>query len=308
MLRWLFATTGQRAAMAFHAVPRAGLVCTKCFKLYTPGSFAKHAQGCDDASSRPKAITRKWKDTASLWADLLHKKGPKYNRFGATDKIWAAKRDQQLAYLLHPSWFTGDKRIKALCITDGCNTVCGINALNAHYRNHKMKTYKLHELEIITDGSDDEYNEDGGNSNKRDSKVHSEEYESDEEEEEEDRNTNEEVTRVCAEVNGSDKEDEDGGHTSKQQRNTRVQVCAEENDEVVRDEPADSSSCEGEDTMPTEEIVEKGQGQTNIIQDKVSEMPKTSQGVSVSRKRTESKNTVGKRVVRRSARIACQHY
>ena len=58
-------------AMAFHAISRAGLVCTKCFKLYTQGSFAKHAQGCDDALPPPEAVTKKWKDTASLWADLL---------------------------------------------------------------------------------------------------------------------------------------------------------------------------------------------------------------------------------------------
>ena len=181
-------------AMAFHAISRAGLVCTKSFKLYTPGSFAKHAQGCDDALQPPEAITRKWKDTASLWADLLHKKGPKYNRFVATDKIWAAKRDQQLAYLLHPSWFTGDKKIKALCITDGCNTVCAINALNSHYRNHKTKTYKLCKLVILTDGSDDKEDEDGRNTNKQDSRVRAEENESHEEEEEEDRNTNEQET------------------------------------------------------------------------------------------------------------------
>ncbi len=200
-------------AMAFHAISRAGLVCTKCFKLYTPGSFAKHAQGCDDALQPPEAITRKWKDTASLWADLLHKKGPKpkYNRFIATDKIWAAKRDQQLAYLLHPRWFTGERKIKALCITDGCNTVCAINALNAHYRNHKTKTYKLCELEIITDGLEKEGDEDGSNNNDQD---------------------------------------------------TRIQH-SEEDEEVVRDGPTDSSSCEGENTPCTEERLDMGQENAN---------------------------------------------
>ena len=296
-------------AMAFHAVSRAGLVCTKCFKLYTPGLFAKHAQGCDDALPPPEAVTKKWKDTASLWADLLHKKGPKpkYNRFVATDKIWAAKHDQQLAYLLHPSWFTGDKKIKALCITDGCNTVCAINALNSHYRNHKTKTYKLRELVIITGEPDDEADKDGRNTNKRDSRVRTEDNESHEEEEEEDRNTNGQETQVHAEANGSDEEDEDGIHTNEQEQNTRGPVCPEENDEVVRDGPTDSSSFEGEDTMSTEEIDEKGQGQINIIHDKVSEMPETRQGGTVSRKRMTRNNTVGKRVVRRSTHIACQH-
>ena len=75
----------------------------------------------------------------------------------------------------------------------------------------------------------------------------------------------------------------------------------------MRDGPTDSSSFEGEDTMPTEEIDEKGQGQINIIQDKVSEMPETRQGGTVSRKRMTRNNTVEKRVVRRSTRIACQH-
>ena len=177
--------------MALHAVSCAGQMCTKCFKLYTPGSFVKHAQGCDDALPPPEAVTRKWKDTASLWADLLHKKGPKYNRFVATDKIWAAKRDQQLAYLLHPSWFTGDKKIKALCIMDGYNTVCAINALNAHYCNHKTKTYKICELDIITHGSDKEEDEDGRNTNERGMQVRAEENVSHKEEEEDCRNTNE---------------------------------------------------------------------------------------------------------------------
>ena len=106
-------------AMAFHAICRTGLVCTKCFKLYTGGSFVKHVQGCDYILPLPTAITKKWKDTASLWADKLHEKGPKNNFFAARDKIWAVKHDQQLAYLLHPCWFTGDKKIKALCITNG---------------------------------------------------------------------------------------------------------------------------------------------------------------------------------------------
>ena len=119
---------------------------------------------------------------------------PKYNCFVATDKIWAAKRDQQLAYLLHPSWFTGDKKIKALCITDGCNTVCAINTLNAHYHNHKTKTYKLCELDIITDGWDEEEDEDGRNTNEQEMRVHAEENGSDEEEEEDGRNTNEQDT------------------------------------------------------------------------------------------------------------------
>ncbi len=82
---------------------------------------------------------KKWKDMASLWADMLHKKGSKNNFFAPRDKIWADTHNQQLAYPLHPCWFTGEKKIKALCITNGYNMVCAINALNAHYRYYKCR-------------------------------------------------------------------------------------------------------------------------------------------------------------------------
>ncbi len=45
-------------AMAFHAISNAGLVCTKYFKLHTPGSFAKQAHGCDNTLPLPTAITK----------------------------------------------------------------------------------------------------------------------------------------------------------------------------------------------------------------------------------------------------------
>ena len=63
-------------AMAFHAISHAGLVCTKCFKSYTPGSFTKHMNDCDDTLPAFTATMNKWKDMASLWADLLCEKGP----------------------------------------------------------------------------------------------------------------------------------------------------------------------------------------------------------------------------------------
>ncbi len=89
-------------AMAFHAISHAGLACNKCFKLYTPGSFAKHMQDCSDTLPASTATIKKWKDTASLWADMPHEKDPKNNFFAARDKIWTVKNNQQLAYLFHP--------------------------------------------------------------------------------------------------------------------------------------------------------------------------------------------------------------
>ena len=91
----------ETTAMAFHAISHTGLVCTKCFKLYTPGSFAKHVHDCDDTLPASTATIREWKDTASLWADMLCKKGPKNSFFVTMDKIWAVKQDQQVVYFLH---------------------------------------------------------------------------------------------------------------------------------------------------------------------------------------------------------------
>ena len=109
----------------------------------------KYVQDCNDILPASTATIKKWKDTASLSVDLLCEKGPKNNIFAVRDKIWAVKHDQQPVYLLHPCWFTEDKKIKALCITNGCNTVCAINALNAHYRYHKLQTYKVCEIDFF---------------------------------------------------------------------------------------------------------------------------------------------------------------
>ena len=100
----------------------------------------KSVQNCNDTLPASTATIKKCKDTASLWADMLHKKDPKNNFFAARDKIWAVKRNEQLTYLVHPCWFTGDKKIKALCITNRCNMVCAINALNSHYHYNKLQT------------------------------------------------------------------------------------------------------------------------------------------------------------------------
>ena len=72
-----------------HLPPRTGV--HQGFKLYTPGSFAKHVQGCDDTLPPPTETIKKWKDMSSLWADMLREKCPKNNFFVARDKIWAVK-------------------------------------------------------------------------------------------------------------------------------------------------------------------------------------------------------------------------
>lgn len=51
--------------MTFLAIFHADL-CTKCFKLHTPGSFTKHAQGCDEILPPSAATVKKWKNTVSL--------------------------------------------------------------------------------------------------------------------------------------------------------------------------------------------------------------------------------------------------
>ncbi len=55
--------------------------------MYTPGSLGKYVQDCDDTLSASTATIKKWKDTASLWLDMLHEKGPKNNFFAARNKI-----------------------------------------------------------------------------------------------------------------------------------------------------------------------------------------------------------------------------
>lgn len=57
---------------------------------------------------------------------------------------------------LHPCWFKGDKKTKALCITNGCNTVCIINVLNAHYHYQQLQTYKFCKIEFLSGESDEE--------------------------------------------------------------------------------------------------------------------------------------------------------
>ena len=62
--------------------------------------------------------------------------------------MWAAKCDQKLAYVLHPCWYTGIRRIKLLCITDGCCTVLALNGLNKYLASHhKNNSYRVCPLE-----------------------------------------------------------------------------------------------------------------------------------------------------------------
>ena len=62
--------------------------------------------------------------------------------------MWAATRDQKLAYVLHPRWCTGTRQIKLLCITDGCCTVLALNGLNKHLASHhRNNSCRVHPLE-----------------------------------------------------------------------------------------------------------------------------------------------------------------
>ena len=133
--------------ITIHAETHAGLVCSKCFKLYTSGSFTSHAEDCASGPRAAAAKIAKWKDTPNMWADLQRKAGPKYGFFKDKGAVWAAKRDQKLAYVLHPRWCTGIRRIKLLCITDGCCTVLALNGLNKHLAfHHRNNSYSVRPL------------------------------------------------------------------------------------------------------------------------------------------------------------------
>ena len=133
--------------ITIHAETRAGLVCSKCFKLYTPGSFTSHTEDCTSGPRAAAAKIAKWKDTPNMWADLQRKAGPKYGFFKDKGAVWAAKRDQKLAYVLHPRWCTGTRWIKLRCITDGCCMVLALNGLNKHLASHhKNNSYSVRPL------------------------------------------------------------------------------------------------------------------------------------------------------------------
>ena len=85
---WLFATTGQQSwlFMPSHVPDWCAPSVSNC----TPLDLSqKHAQRCDDALPPPEAITRKWKDTARLFAAW---EGPQEHFFGAREKIWAVSK------------------------------------------------------------------------------------------------------------------------------------------------------------------------------------------------------------------------
>ena len=110
----LFLEHDRVPVITIHAETRAGLVCSKCFKLYTPGSFTSHAEDCASGPHAAAAKIAKWKDTPNMWADLQQNAGPKYGFFKDKGAVWASKRDQKLAYVLHTRWCTGTRRIKLL--------------------------------------------------------------------------------------------------------------------------------------------------------------------------------------------------
>ena len=63
---------GVETSLTFHAGNgnRVGILCSKCYKFFRPGSFAKHAEDCMDALPPSNSMIKKWNDSAHLWANL----------------------------------------------------------------------------------------------------------------------------------------------------------------------------------------------------------------------------------------------
>ena len=138
-------------ALTFHAGNESiGVVCSKCFKFFRPGSFSQHAEDCKDSLPPGKSMVKKWKDSAHLWANLRRDFG-KEGELSSKTSIWVARRDGKVAYVLHPSWcLSTSRKLRAMCITDGCTHVCALNGLQRHVKAaHYKGNYDLRELEVI---------------------------------------------------------------------------------------------------------------------------------------------------------------
>lgn len=142
-------------ALSFHAEngEHIGIVCSKCFKFFRPGSFGQHTEDCKDSLVPSRFMIKHWKDSAHLWADLK-KNLEKDCGFDKKKMIWVARCDKKLAHVVHPSWCLSIScRIRAICITDGCTHVCALNSLQHHMKAAHMKgDYTLKELEFIKVG------------------------------------------------------------------------------------------------------------------------------------------------------------
>ena len=144
-------THGVETALTFHAGNGdcVGILCSKCYKFFRPGSFAKHAEDCVDALPPSNSMIKKWNDSAHLWANLRRNFG-KNGELESETTIWAASRDDNMAYVVHPSWCSSTSRkLRAMCVTDGCAHVCALNGLQRHMKAiHCKGTYNLRILEF----------------------------------------------------------------------------------------------------------------------------------------------------------------
>lgn len=75
----------------------------------------------------------------------------KFNNFQSKDKIWAATRDAALAFVVQLRMIIGKTmKLKALCITNGCTTICKFNAMSKHFKTVPMNAkYSTHEVCIL---------------------------------------------------------------------------------------------------------------------------------------------------------------
>jgi hypothetical protein len=139
-------------ALTFHAEngERVGIMCSKCFKFFRPGSFGQHAKDCMDSLAPNRSMIKHWKDSTHLCTDIKRKCG-KDKEFGDKKSLWVMRRDEKIAYVVHPSWCTSTSHsIRAMCITDGDMHVCALNGLQHHMKAAHMKgEYTLWELDVM---------------------------------------------------------------------------------------------------------------------------------------------------------------
>ena len=119
-------------------------------QVFWPCSFSQHAEDCKDSLPPSNSMVKKWKDSSHLWANLRREFG-KEGELSSKTSIWVARRDGKMAYVLHPSWcLSTSRKLRAMCITDGCTHVCALNGLQRHVKAaHYKGNYDLHELEVI---------------------------------------------------------------------------------------------------------------------------------------------------------------
>ena len=65
-------THGVETALTFHVGngDHVGILCSKCYKFFRPGSFTKHAEDCVDSLPPSNSMIKKWNNSVHLWANL----------------------------------------------------------------------------------------------------------------------------------------------------------------------------------------------------------------------------------------------